>query len=60
MFNIFKKKKIAKKVAHLRKELAEHLDNAAYHYCAGNCEGYNTSVKMAIKVNHQIRTLRVG
>lgn len=60
MFNIFKKKKIVQKVSHLRKELAEHLDDAAYHYCVGNCEGYNESVRRAIKVNRQIRTLRVG
>lgn len=58
MFKFFKKKRISKQVLHLRKVLAEHLDDAAYHYCVGNCAGYNASVKMAIKVNHQIRCLK--
>lgn len=58
MFDILKKRQTTKKITHLRKELAEHLDNAAYHYCAGNSEGYNASVKMAMKTNQQIRSLR--
>ena len=58
MFDILKKRQNAKKITHLRKELAEHLDNAAYHYCVGNSEGYNASVKMAMRTNQKIRSLR--
>lgn len=58
MFKFGKRKEREKQIARLRKELAEYLDNAAYHYCVGNCQGYNESVKMAIKANQKIKCLR--
>ena len=40
MFKFGKKKKAAERIAHLRKELAEYRDDAAYHYFSGNYQGY--------------------
>lgn len=58
MFKFGRKKKAAERIAHLRRELAEYRDNAAFHYYSGNYDAYRASERMAIKTNRKILSLR--
>lgn len=53
---MFSKKR--KRAEQLRKELRECIDDAAYHFCNGNKQGYDFSVRRAALLNRQIKALR--